>query len=409
VPAPRWTWLGRELVLGLLVPVLTLALAVIAIWIATDYLVNRHVQALAAAARDYAAARHAGGGGGGHAGWPALSDAPAELRDLAAVLADTTGELGAREAELEASLRHKELLLREVHHRVRNNLQVVTSLLNLRAQAAAAASPAARDALIEAQARVKALALVHRDLYEGDEPGAVELRSLLGELCALLEDTVSGRLTGAAAAVDVAVRVELAPARVAVDRAVPVALFLTEALSNALRHAFPGDGSGGTVSVRLVRDEAAGTAALTVEDDGIGLGSLPLGAGRVDGPGRAAAGGLGMTLMRMLAGQAGGPAPLGPAREDGTGTRVGLDFPLAAAATAARRPNGGDAPPPSGPAAVPLARGFPRAAVPERTANIPGAMHRLFPRPVDNPGGVAAGDGPRVSPSPAPRRSRPRS
>ncbi|HEX8375036.1 MAG TPA: sensor histidine kinase, partial [Geminicoccaceae bacterium] len=234
-PAPRWSWLERDLVLGLILPVLMLALAVTGIWIATDYLVNRHVHALAAAARGYASGqrRH-------DAGWPSLRGAPTELRDLARVLARTTGELRAREAELEASLAQKEVLLREIHHRVKNNLQVVTSLLNLRAQTAA--SPAARQAMLEAQSRVKALALVHRDLYEGGGEllGTVELRSFLGELCHLLEDTARQPERAA----EVEVRVSLEPARVAVDKAVPVALFLTEALSNALRHAFP-EGSGG--------------------------------------------------------------------------------------------------------------------------------------------------------------------
>ena len=307
LPSPRWSWLERDLVLGVLAPVAMLALAVIGIWIATDYLVNRHVEALATAARAYAAGRPAA--------WPSLRGAPSELRQLAAVLARTTGELGAREHELKASLGQKEALLREVHHRVKNNLQVVTSLLNLRAQAAA--SPAARAAMLEAQARVKALALVHRGLYEGEEPGTaeVELQSFLGELCSLLEDTVPGR------AGEVEVRLDLQPARVAVDRAVPIALFVTEALSNAFKHAFPG-GRRGTVSVRLARAEGAAgaTARLTVSDDGVGIGPE-------------ASPGLGSTLMRMLAGQTGGRFRM----DSGDGTLVELEFPLAPARAAGAR------------------------------------------------------------------------
>ena len=306
LPSPRWSWLERDLVLGLIAPVLMLAVAVIGIWIATDFLVNRHVEALASAARAYAAGRPAA--------WPSLRGAPSELRQLAAVLARTTGELGAREDELKASLGQKEALLREVHHRVKNNLQVVTSLLNLRAQAAA--SPAARAAMLEAQARIKALALVHRGLYEGEEPGTaeVELQSFLGELCNLLEDTVPGR-SG-----EVEVRLDLQPARVAVDRAVPIALFVTEALSNAFKHAFPG-GRRGTVAVRLARVEAgAATARLTVRDDGVGIGPE-------------ATPGLGTTLMRMLAGQTGGRLRM----DSSDGTLVELEFPLAPARAAGAR------------------------------------------------------------------------
>jgi two-component sensor histidine kinase len=306
LPSPRWSWLERDLVLGLIAPVLMLAVAVIGIWIATDFLVNRHVEALASAARAYAAGRPAA--------WPSLRGAPSELRQLAAVLARTSGELGAREDELKASLGQKEALLREVHHRVKNNLQVVTSLLNLRAQAAT--SPAARAAMLEAQARIKALALVHRGLYEGEEPGTaeVELQSFLGELCNLLEDTVPGR-SG-----EVEVRLDLQPARVAVDRAVPIALFVTEALSNAFKHAFPG-GRRGTVAVRLARVEAGGaTARLTVRDDGVGIGPE-------------ATPGLGTTLMRMLAGQTGGRLRM----DSRDGTLVELEFPLAPGRAAGAR------------------------------------------------------------------------
>lgn len=293
LPAPLWSWLERDLVLGLIAPVLMLALAVIGIWIATDYLVNRHIHALASAARDYATGRHAA--------WPSLRGAPTELRQLAQVLARTTDELGARESELKASLAQKEVLLREIHHRVKNNLQVVTSLLSLRAQSAA--SPAARQAMIEAQSRIKAMALVHRDIYEGEELGAVELQSLLGELCYLLEDTIPGKEG------DIELRLALAPTRVSIDRAVPVALFVTEALSNAFKHAFPG-GRRGTVSVGL--QHADGRARLEVRDDGVGI---------QDGQ---AGHGLGLTLMRMLAGQTGGRLSI----EKGEGTRVQLEFPL---------------------------------------------------------------------------------
>jgi two-component sensor histidine kinase len=293
LPAPLWSWLERDLVLGLIVPVLMLALAVIGIWIATDYLVNRHIHTLARAARDYATGRHAA--------WPGLRGAPTELRQLTQVLAQTTEELSARESELKASLAQKEVLLREIHHRVKNNLQVVTSLLNLRAQAAT--SPAARLAMIEAQSRIKAMALVHRDLYEGEEVGAVELQTLLGELCHLLEDTVPSR------AGEIDLKLALEPTRLSVDRAVPVALFVTEAVSNAFKHAFP-EGRRGTVTVRLGRTPTS--ASLEISDDGVGIENAQ------------GAPGLGLTLMRMLAGQTGGRLAI----DNSQGTAVRLEFPL---------------------------------------------------------------------------------
>ena len=177
LPIQPWGWLREDLLLGILIPTAMLALAVLAIWIATDYLVNRHIVTLADSAVAYRQGRVAT--------LPPTDDAPSEIRALAKALTDTAAEVRAREIELEASLRQKDMLLREIHHRIKNNLQIVVSLLNLRAQRLN--SPAARTALTEAQTRIKALALVHRHLYEQPEVEAVELHAFLGDLCALIE------------------------------------------------------------------------------------------------------------------------------------------------------------------------------------------------------------------------------
>ncbi|MDX6750696.1 sensor histidine kinase [Geminicoccaceae bacterium 1502E] len=298
LPVERWSWLQPDLVLGVLVPTLMLALAVIAIWIATDYLVNRHIVSLAQAAR--ALSR-------GELGTVAVPrGAPREIEELAWTLAFMTRRVHEREAALEASLAQKDLLLKEIHHRIKNNLQIVTSLLNLRAQKLP--SPAAREALHEAQARIKALALVHRHLYEQPELGRVAAEPFVGEICALLEDLA------APSGEEIAVVVDSAPVMVTTDQAVPLALLLTEALSNALRHAYP-EGCGGRVEVSLKLDGSR--ARLRVADHGIGL------------PGEETAGGLGLTLIHMLARQIGGRVTLD---SDAGGTRLILDFPAAPAA-----------------------------------------------------------------------------
>lgn len=293
MPTERWSWLQPDLVLGVLVPTLMLALAVMAIWIAADYLVNRHIVGLARAAR--ALSR------GELGSVPVPRGAPREIEELAWTLAFMTRRVHEREAALEASLAQKDLLLKEIHHRIKNNLQIVTSLLNLRAQKLP--SPGAREALIEAQIRVKALALVHRHLYEQHEVGRVPVEAFLGEICALLEDLASP-------AEETAVVVRSVPVTVTTDQAVPLALLLTEGLSNALRHAFPE--GGGRVEVRLALEGRK--ARLEIADDGIGL---PEGGPRE---------GLGLTLIRMLARQIGGTVSLAG---DGTGTRLVLDFPAA--------------------------------------------------------------------------------
>lgn len=291
---PRFAWLQRELVIGVFAPTLMLALAMVTVWIATDYLVIRHLRTLGAAARAYSR---------GELDLRLdFAAAPAEFQELAHTLARMAARVRRREEELRASLAQKDLLLREVHHRVKNNLQVVTSLLNLRAQRLQA--PAARDAVRQAQMRIAAMTLVHRKLYETDDIQTIELGGLLEELCAMLEEmNDSGRAT-------VLLSVKAQPAVVLPDQAIPIALLVTEAVSNAFRHAFPGVASG-RVDVRLAC--SGPRARLVVADDGIGLAG-----------GEGGSGGMGATLMRMLAKQIRGALSL---KEDG-GTRVELEFPL---------------------------------------------------------------------------------
>jgi two-component sensor histidine kinase len=297
LPAPpRFSWLQRELVIGIFAPTLMLALAVVTIWIASDYLVNRHVRALAVTARAYSR--------GELDLRPDLGAAPDELKEFARTFARMADRIQRREDELRASLRQKEALLREVHHRVKNNLQIVTSLLNLRAQRLR--SPAARDAVRQAQMRIAALALVHRSLYENDDVQELELQDLLGELCGMIEE-VSAADQGT-----VQLSVAVDPTRVPVDQAIPLALVVTEAVSNAFKHAFPPKRDG-QIEVRLVN--RGQHALLVVADDGVGL------AGGEEG-----ASGVGVTLMRMLAKQLGGSLTV----VEAGGTRLELDFPLPA-------------------------------------------------------------------------------
>jgi two-component sensor histidine kinase len=156
----------------------------------------------------------------------------------------------------------------------------------------------------QAQMRIAALALVHRSLYENDDVQELELQDLLGELCGMLEEV---------SAVDhgtVQLSVTADPTRVPVDQAIPLALVVTEAVSNAFKHAFPPERDG-QIEVRLVN--RGRDARLVVADDGVGL------AGSEEG-----VSGMGTTLMRMLAKQLGGSLSVAEA----DGTRVKLDFPL---------------------------------------------------------------------------------
>jgi two-component sensor histidine kinase len=299
LPAPRWSWLERELVSGILAPTLMLLLAVIAIWIATELLINRHIRTLAAVARSYS--------GGWHGKVPELPNAPTELRALALTMARMAERIRTREDELQATIAQKDELLREVHHRVKNNLQIVTSLLNLRARSMR--SEPARDALLEAQMRIKALGLVHRKLYERDDVKIVELSDFLSELLELLRETAEQGPAGS-----IGLEVLADPVRVSTDRAIPLALLVTEAVSNALRHAFP-DGQSGHIAVHLQRE--GDRARLAILDDGIGLS-----AGQERGAESSGQKGIGLMLITMLAKQIGGSLQI----EDEVGTSVLVEF-----------------------------------------------------------------------------------
>jgi two-component sensor histidine kinase len=168
-----------------------------------------------------------------------------------------------REAEnrLRESLHEKEVLLREIHHRVKNNLQVISSLFNLQAQTVT--DPNVLAALKESHNRVRSMGLVHHVMYQAADFAAVDLVDYVQTLTRSLYRSYS---------VDpetVLLSVDIANVRLGIDAAIPCGLIINELVSNALRHAYP-DGRRGTLSVTLVHNSDA-THTLTVKDDGIGL------------------------------------------------------------------------------------------------------------------------------------------
>jgi two-component sensor histidine kinase len=136
-----------------------------------------------------------------------------------------------RTAELSAALQEKATLLQEVHHRVKNNLQIISSLLNL--QAAHTPDPQLVNLLAESQSRVRAMALIHQILYERKDFSRVHLGEYLERLGRLLASSygVKGKR--------VALRVEADEVYIKLDRAVPCGLLVNELVTNAFKHAFP--------------------------------------------------------------------------------------------------------------------------------------------------------------------------
>jgi two-component sensor histidine kinase len=186
--------------------------------------------------------------------------APAEFRDLAETLREMAIRLEEREADLRQSLAQKQMMLREIHHRVKNNLQTVTSLLNLYARIPR--GEAVKQAFTDVQMRINALALVHRHLYESQDMQEVDLHPFMTNLCSLLQDGsgVPPRR--------VRLSVDIPHIRVSGDRAVPLALLTTEILTNSFKHAFPNQRAG-NISVRI-SCEPDGMAKLVIADDGVG-------------------------------------------------------------------------------------------------------------------------------------------
>jgi len=163
-----------------------------------------------------------------------------------------------------ATLEEKEALLKEVHHRVKNNLQLVTSLLNL--QANRIGDPEVAALFADSRDRVRSMALVHENLYRLGNFARVPMRAHLESVCAHLLRAYAPR-TGA-----VRLETELGDLTLDLDRAVPCGLIVNELVSNALKHAFP-DGRDGVLRVALTTVGATDgeECRLSVRDDGVGL------------------------------------------------------------------------------------------------------------------------------------------
>lgn len=189
-----------------------------------------------------------------------LRDDNGELIGFSKITRDLTDRRRKDEA-ISAALRDKETLLKEVYHRVKNNLQVISSLLTM--QIRTMSEGAARNALNESAGRVRAMALVHEKLYQSGTLSSINLDSYIDEL-RLRTSAASGT-----AERGIRIDAELEAIDVGLDIAVPLGLILNELVSNSLNHAFP-DNRGGLVKIRLRRIDE-GQAELCVADTGCGL------------------------------------------------------------------------------------------------------------------------------------------
>ncbi len=172
------------------------------------------------------------------------------------------------EEQIKRSLQEKEVLLREIHHRVKNNLQVVSSLLNM--QARVASDPDTVNALLESYDRINAMALIHTQLYESVNLSEINMDNFVGRLMGQLfrsRQVDGARITHTTHITDHPLPISIA---------LPTGLIINELLTNALKHAFREE-CAGTVEVALtIADDTvdggdAGTVRLTVRDNGAGV------------------------------------------------------------------------------------------------------------------------------------------
>jgi two-component sensor histidine kinase len=287
---------------------------VVAMWIgslivailAGELLVARHVRSLRRSVADFA-------GGNRRVTEVDMTGAPGELLELADSYATMVDTILQDEAELEDMVHQKEVLLREVHHRVKNNLQLIASIMNM--QIRQARTPEARDLMKGLHDRVMSLATVHRGLYQTS--GLTDVRA--NELM----DDILRQLVRMAAAPgrQFALDLQLEPIRLTPDQAVPLALFLTEAVTNALKYSQTVPTGSVGLAVALHRLDA-GSVELIVSNP-----AAPLSGAAEDGRT-----GLGSQLLRAFAMQLGGTLTTGlDEGADGVGKyRVTLSFPLRA-------------------------------------------------------------------------------
>ncbi len=184
-----------------------------------------------------------------------------EGRDAHLVFVRDITERKRAEEALKGSLREKETLLREIHHRVKNNMQVISSLLNL--QAGHIRDESALRTLKEGQNRIRSMALIHEKLYQSPDLSTIDFASYLRSLAHYLFQFFR---------IDpdqVRLETELEEIRLDINSAMPCGLLVNELVSNALKHAFPG-GRKGVVRIGLKR-RPEGRVELRVEDDGVGL------------------------------------------------------------------------------------------------------------------------------------------
>jgi two-component sensor histidine kinase len=221
------------------------------------------------------------------------------LQDKNDKIERTVSELNTAQASLLARNAENELLLKEIHHRVKNNLEVVSSLLAL--QSNQIDDENTKEAMLEGQNRVQSIGIVHQKLYQGKNLGAIEMKDYFINLSDSILDSFG-------ATKRVQVECAMNALNVDIDTAVPLGLIVNELLTNTIKYAFP-DGRNGKVQIKL-EQQSNGILQMQISDNGVGKGSTIKGTG------------FGGQLISLLTQQLGGTMK----EENNNGTHIFFEF-----------------------------------------------------------------------------------
>lgn len=231
-----------------------------------------------------------------------IANVSGEVYRVAGVVDDVTERKQVLE-QIKTSLHEKEVLLKEIHHRVKNNMQVITSLLNLQSKTISDAQ--ALSVFQDSQNRVKSMALIHETLYQSEDLSRIDFAEYLQKLVAHVSRSYRIRPEA------VKINVNVDDVSLPIDTAVPCGLIINELASNSLKYAFPADTRG---EVNITFDRADAQYVLRVSDTGVGL---------PDDFDPETGKSLGMKLVRMLTGQLCGELEY----HNGVGTTFEIKFP----------------------------------------------------------------------------------
>lgn len=269
---------------SILLPILGWIFAYIAIWLALENLILARIRAIRGDVLKFSNSNKIPSANKSKDRSDAISDLRKSFRKMARRIVD-------REEDLNQSLSEKDEILREVHHRVKNNLQIIISLLNMGKRQVK--DPFYTQALDDTRNRITAISQVHKTLHESDAMMSVDLVPFMTELTARLGRALDFESR------NIQIVSHVDAGAIDADTATPISLFMVEALTNSAKHGLP---DGGTISTTLI--EANGVLTLTVQDNGIG--SRAAAERAADSPELSTCTGTGEKLMQGFARQLGG-------------------------------------------------------------------------------------------------------